>query len=291
MSGAGVKYLIINADDYGVCSATNRAVEELFDAGLITSASLMAVAPQAAQAALAAGQKGYTAGIHLTINSDSAENPWHSITSAASLGGASGLPAKASALTLKARSADVSAEIEAQYRFLCDKGCVPDHADNHCATLYGVNGRLFFINAFDFCAAHGLPFRFPKNPGFIERQLGRKLPGIGFLHGRVLAAAQRRGVRLLDDMVSNPYSIRKIKNYENLRGYYLDALKNINVGVTEFFFHPSYPVGESPSGENDEWRKRELELRFLQSGDFHAAAAAENIPIVSWAQAFECKQI
>lgn len=286
MSRPGGKYLIINADDYGVCEATNRAVEELFGAGLITSASLMAVGPQAASAAQAAGRMGYAAGIHLTLNSDSAEHPWHSVTAAASLGGEAGLPAKISALTWKARSDDVTAEIEAQYRFLCQSGCVPDHADNHCATLYGVNGRLFFINAFDFCAAHGLPFRFPKNPGFIERQLGRKLPGIGFLHGRVLAAAQRRGVRLPDDMISNPYSIKKIKTYENLRGYYLDALKNIGEGVTEFFFHPSYPAGEAPSAENDEWRKREMELRFLQSGDLIAAAAADNIKIVSWAQAF-----
>lgn len=286
MSRPGEKYLIVNADDYGVCAATNRAVEKLFDAGLITSASLMAVAPEAAQAAKNAGKKGYAAGIHLTLNSDSAEHPWHSVTAADSLGGEAGLPAKMSALTWKARSTDVTAEIEAQYRFLCDNGCVPDHADNHCATLYGVNGRLFFINAFDFCAKHHLPFRFPKNPGFIERQLGRKLPGIGFLHGQVLAAARRRGVLLLDDMISNPYSIRKIKTYENLRVYYLDALKCIGEGVTEIFFHPSYPAGEAPSGENDEWRKRELELRFLQSGDLHAAAAAENIPIVSWAQAF-----
>jgi len=286
VSRPGGKYLIVNADDYGVCGATNRAVEELFDAGLLSSASLMAVAPGAEQAARVSGRKGYPVGIHLTINSDSAENLWHSLTAAPSLGGGAGLPAKMSVLALKARSADVSAEIEAQYRFLCDSGCVPDHADNHCATLYGVNGRLFFINAFDFCAAHHLPFRFPKNPGFIERQLGRKLPGIGFLHGQVLAAARRRGVLLLDDMISNPCSIRIIGNYESLRGYYLDALNNIGEGITELFFHPSYPAGEAPSEENDEWRKRELELRFLQSGDLHAAAAGGGIKIVSWAQAF-----
>ena len=36
-----VKYLIVNADDFGICEATNEAIEELALAGRITATSLM----------------------------------------------------------------------------------------------------------------------------------------------------------------------------------------------------------------------------------------------------------
>ena len=36
------KYLIINADDFGMCNSQNLAVFELFEKGTITSATIMA---------------------------------------------------------------------------------------------------------------------------------------------------------------------------------------------------------------------------------------------------------
>ena len=35
------KYLIVNADDYGMCHAANEAVAELFDGGFLKSATVM----------------------------------------------------------------------------------------------------------------------------------------------------------------------------------------------------------------------------------------------------------
>ncbi len=35
------RYLIINADDYGMSQSTNQAIEHLFNEGFITSTTLM----------------------------------------------------------------------------------------------------------------------------------------------------------------------------------------------------------------------------------------------------------
>lgn len=281
------KFLIINADDFGVNESTNKAVLELFEQGLITSASLLTVASRSKAAADMAAQGNLPVGVHLTINSDDAENRWQSNSGAKSLSDGKGLYCDAKKITLKAKSADVSAELEAQYRFMTANGCKPDHADSHCGTLYGINGRLFFINAFRFCKEHGLPFRFPRKSTFLDRQFGGKAPApIVLLQKGIIKLADRYKIDLLDDMISNPFPIRKIKSYEELRGFYIREVLNLAPGVTEMFFHPAYPAGDAPSGPESEWLKREYELRLLKSGDLHEAVFKNKIHLVSWPEAF-----
>ena len=157
------KYLIINADDFGYNSQQNSAI-------------LLAVAPNAMDAVEFSKNSKIDVGVHLTINSDNENKKWQSLSNANSF--KNGLPHKQKDLIFKTKREDVRKELEKQYCFITRNGGTVDHADNHCATLYGINGRRFYIDAFDFCAEHKLPYRFPKISGFIERQFGRKVPEI-----------------------------------------------------------------------------------------------------------------
>lgn len=272
------KYLIINADDFGYNDKQNAAISELLSKGLITSTSVMAVAPEAEQCVSLDGNK-YSVGVHLTINSDDALFPWKSLTECASLGGKNGLPANGKELTFGAKRKDVRRELEAQYRFLTDKGAAVDHADNHCGTLYGINGRRFYLDAFDFCAEHDLPFRFPKTSGFAERQLGMKLPSAALkIIDAIVHQGKKRNVDMLDDLVSNPWSIDRIGSYDALRSYYLEAVDSCIDGITEMFLHPALPIDEKISP----WTKRVYEYELLKSGDLLQRAHEKNIEIVSW---------
>lgn len=272
------KYLIINADDFGYNSEQNEAIKELLDKNLITSTSLMSVADDAKAATDFAKENKIPVGVHLTINSDEEQHKWHSLTGAKSLG-IDGLPVNQKDLTFKAKRKDVKAELEAQYRFIADNGAIVDHADNHCGTLYGINGRRFFLDAFDFCSEHNLPFRFPKTSGFLERQLGMKAPKpIIKLQYAIVRSGEKRGVKLLDDLVSNPYSMERIKTYEALREYYLNAVDNCIDGVTEIFLHPALPRERM----GKEWQKRVFEYELLKSGDLLARAKEKDVQIVSW---------
>ena len=272
------KYLIINADDFGLNKEQNEAIKDLIENKLITSTSLMSVAPEAETAAELAKEINFPVGLHITLNSDDENELYPSLTGAASLG-KEGLWHKSKDLTFKAKRTDVRAELEAQYRYIKAKGAAIDHADSHCGTVYGINGRRFYLDAFDFCSEHNLPFRFPKTVGFLERQIGMKIPApIVKIQQMIVSSAEKRGVKLLTDLVSDPRSIEKIGDYEALRKYYLDAVDNCLEGVTEIFLHPAMPNEKY----GVQWQKRQFEYELLKSGDLLERAKEKGVEVVGW---------
>ena len=107
------KYLIINADDFGYNPQQTKAIDELMRGKLITSTSLMTVAPDAANAAELARLGGYPVGVHLTINTDDSKNRWKSNSGAPSMRVRSGLPCTPAA-AMSARSLKRSIILSAQ---------------------------------------------------------------------------------------------------------------------------------------------------------------------------------
>lgn len=272
------KYLIINADDFGYNQQQNDAILRLISDGMITSTSVISVAPCAENCSkLSSG--AISVGVHLTINSDSDVHRWKSLTGSDSIGGKRGLPGKQTELTFGARHRDVYAELEAQYAFLTERGVVPDHADNHCGTLYGINGRRFYTDAFDFCATHSLPFRFPKDVGCLDRLTGKTMPGIvKAVQKAIVNRGERRGVLMLDDLVTDPRGISRIQTYDALRKFYLDAVDRCVDGITEIFMHPALPLDDGFG----EWTKRVYEYELLKSGDLLERAKEKNVQVVTW---------
>lgn len=271
------KYLIINADDFGYNEQQNSAIIELLNEGLITSTSLLTVAMRAKDAVDFSKKNNIGVGVHLTINSDDENKKWQSLSNVKSF--KDGLPHSQKDLIFKTTRKDVRKELEEQYRFITDNGGTVDHADNHCGTLYGINGRRFYIDAFDFCAEHKLPYRFPKTSGFLERQLGRSVPEVIKKYQQMIVrSGEKRGVKLLDDLVSNPWSINRIGDCNTLEKYYLDAVDNCIDGVTEMFLHPALPANNNDA----EWQKRVFEYEILKSGCLLERAKQKGITVVSW---------
>ena len=61
------KYLVINADDFGLCHSANEAVFDLFQSGCLYSSTIMTPCPGAGEAiAFAAAHEQYAIGVHLT---------------------------------------------------------------------------------------------------------------------------------------------------------------------------------------------------------------------------------
>lgn len=280
------KYLIINADDFGLNKEQNEAIKDLLKNKLITSTSIMSVASEAAGAIDFAKDISFPVGVHITLNSDEEAYRYPPLTGAKSLG-RDYFWLESKNLTFRAKRKDVRAELEAQYRHLTDNGAKVDHADSHCGTVYGINGRRFYLDAFDFCKEHNLPFRFPKTTGFLERQIGINIPApVVKLQQMIVRSAEKRGVKLLDDLVSNPWSMERIKDYDTLRKYYLNAIDNCLDGVTEIFLHPALPNEKY----GKEWHKRELEYQLLKSGDLLQRAEDKGIEVQGW-NVFENKFI
>lgn len=268
------KFLIINADDFGYNLEQNEAIKHLLSENLISSTSAMSVAPEISSAIAYSKNEGIDLGVHLTINSDNKDAPWRSVSDGRVL------PKESKELTFHTTREYVRNELEAQYQLLIKGGACVDHADNHCGTLYGINGRAFFNDAFDFCAKHNLPYRFPKTSGFLDRQLGINSPKIvKAFQNYVVSCGNKRKVKMLDDLASNPWNVERIGCLDNLRNYYLDLVDNCIDGVTEIFMHPALPINEPQQGE---WQKRVWEYEILKSGCLIEKAKEKGIQIVSW---------
>lgn len=96
----------------------------------------------------------------------------------------------------------------------------------------------------------------------------------------IVHAGEKRGVKLLDDLVSNPWSMDRIKDYNTLEKYYLDAVDRCIDGVTEMFLHPALPIEENEN--QGEWQKRVFEYQILKSGCLLERAKQKGITVVSW---------
>jgi len=65
------KYLVLNADDFGMCKSANEAVFELFKSGDLLSATIMMPCPAAEEAVqFSIDNPQYAIGIHTTLTSE-----------------------------------------------------------------------------------------------------------------------------------------------------------------------------------------------------------------------------
>ncbi|MDR2267615.1 MAG: ChbG/HpnK family deacetylase [Christensenellaceae bacterium] len=273
------KYLIINADDFGVCPETNKAISELYQSKHITSVSIMPVATHIDEAIDIAKKINMPVGIHWAFNSDYPDNPWKPIdTEAKSLVDESGHLSSTSYFAKHAKSKDVTRELIAQYLFLIDRGLNVEHADSHCGTVYGINGRGFFKNAFEVCQKYGLPFRFPNTFNFIGDYVSNMflLKLVKVAYSFILKSAKRHKVKLINHMIANHRDIKDISSYKDFENSYINDLRLVKPGITEFFTHPSYfsPAMAKYNGWNE---IRGFDLEFLNSDKFANTLKDEGI--------------
>ncbi|MFA5449108.1 MAG: ChbG/HpnK family deacetylase [Clostridia bacterium] len=286
MSANLTKKLIINADDFGISQATNRAIRELFASKRITSCSLLACGDAADEAISIAKEDDFKVGVHMTLNSDFDEYPWRSLAAGSagfSLADPNGnLFSDTKIIAKQARAKDVTAECLAQIKYVADSNVVIDHIDNHSGTMYGINLRLFFINAFRIARQNKLPFRFPKRGGFLSGYFPNGVPTvIKAAHKAIVFTSKLMRAVIVDEIISNPYPIKDIPNYTTLKNYYINEIINIKAGVSELFLHPSYHCPKL-APLTPEWKKREYELKFLMSEEFITAIKNEGIELISY---------
>ena len=77
------RYLIINADDFGMCHAANAATFDLLEKGGITSATIMTPCGWAPEAILYAKEHPeFAIGVHLTFTSEWKKYRWRPVSNA-----------------------------------------------------------------------------------------------------------------------------------------------------------------------------------------------------------------
>lgn len=250
--------LTLTADDLGREPGTTSVIADLLAEGLVTSTTLIPVAPDAADAAARVRELGVLPRLHVTLTSEGGLPRWRPLTAGATLVDADGtLPDDPFVLGVRGEPTDVAVELEAQLEWMRAHDIAPVAADSHAGTLYGLHGRSFLAEALAWCARHRLAFRLPRDPA---PYLGGPLPpDLAAAHERAVGFADEHGIALPEVIVTNRRTAADLGGYEALRDDSLARLAALPDGASELFLHPSAEDGVAgPDGIVRVWEARLL---------------------------------
>lgn len=257
------RLLIVNADDLGMCHASNAATFQALDAGIVRSATVMAPCPWAPQAFRWLGEHpdiGF--GVHLTMIAEHRDYRWGPIASrdaVPSLVDATGcfhLEDQRAELLERAVLAEVETEFRAQITAVLAAGLAPTHLDWHCLADGGRED--IFALTFDLAREFGLALR---------------------VHGEVAAEhCQAAGLPVSEHGVLDSYRLPtgdKSAQYHRL-------LRELPAGLSEWALHPGLGDAEAQAMEPDGWQVRQADFAFLISPEARETVAAEGIVVLDY---------
>lgn len=280
-AAAQERRLIINADDLGWTAGTNDAIFQLMAEGWITSASVMMPCPTArdALARFRSASLGCV-GVHLTLTGG-ASRSYRPVYRKHPLPGLTGLDGyfhrDVARVELGADPEEVRLELEAQITRAMEAGVEPTHLDSHAGAILGIaGGRDFLEIAFDLCEKYRLPFHLPQRiveqPDFdmaMKRRFQTRID-----------SARKRGIALIDDIVSLPYCNGAEADYVPMKNRLMAMLKGTRPGITQWTVHPSRPTADvrrlTPC-----WRERAIEFELQRDADVRRLLDAEGIRLIS----------
>ena len=268
-----MRELIVNADDFGLCSGANQGVLRAWRQGILTSASLMAGGKGFDEAvSIARENPGLQVGLHLTLVQGRAvleQRGFPSLVDSSGDFGNDPVLAGMRYFFLKPLRKRLYAEIEAQIVKCRDAGIELSHLDGH------LNIHMHPV-VFDILCGlmpkHGIKsFRLsreslPANLAIDKRRVAGKCAE-AFIFSKLAHRCRGRLDRL---GISYASEVKGLYNSGRMtEPYLLKLLDKVGEGVTEIYFHP----GCRPCEELDRWMpgyRHDEELAALTSREVAA---------------------
>jgi predicted glycoside hydrolase/deacetylase ChbG (UPF0249 family) len=282
------KYLIVNADDYGMSPGVSRGILEAHARGIVTSTTCLVNTPCAGEALADAAAQAPRLGIGLHINL-SFGRPVLPAALVPSLVGDDGRFFSGDKLLAgmkRFRKRDIQREVHAQFeRFVEFAGKPPDHLDSH-QFLGGLQPDLFAV-MLELAAAARIPVR--NFDDFLDRARLKRLLLRIRRENAGSGPAYADFVDLPDRLNTLRRSLPPCRTTAAFRHEFygtaarcevlVELLDSLSGGVTEVMCHPGHA-----NGLEDGYRQpREAELAILQDPLLRAAAVDRGIEFVSFA--------
>jgi predicted glycoside hydrolase/deacetylase ChbG (UPF0249 family) len=268
-SGAGLKYLIVHADDLGMAHSVNEATFAAFEQGAITSASVMvpcAWFPEASE--YARKHPEIDLGLHLTLTSEWKSYRWSSVAPTEmvrSLHDPDGYFWNSSTAVAKMGDPEeVELELSHQLMRAVRMGIQPSHIDSHMFSLL-MKPSLF--------AAYVRLGRKHKIPFLSVRDSETNL------HASAILKA--------DDIVLNTLFLASPGTRpENWKDAYAQQIRSLKPGLNQLTVHLGFPDSElvamtaNRSDWDAAWRLRDFQ--FVTSTYFKELIEENEIHLTSW---------
>jgi predicted glycoside hydrolase/deacetylase ChbG (UPF0249 family) len=263
------KLLIIHADDLAVAHSEDQASFDALDRHAATSASIMVPCPWLTEVAdYAKAHPDADLGLHLTLTSEWKTYRWGPVESkdkVPSLLDSSGyLWPETKPGNQHIKPEDAEREIRAQIEKAISMGIHPTHLDSHMgmlferADLFAVYLKIAREYKLPFLAALG-----PNTPKELSSQLSPK-----------------------DIVLDNVVMASPDVPVSNWKKFYLDAIKNLKPGVTEFIVHLAHDDAEMQAVTIDHpdygaaWRQRDYDV--VTSPEFKQALEDNHVILIQW---------
>jgi predicted glycoside hydrolase/deacetylase ChbG (UPF0249 family) len=264
------KLLIVHADDLGMAHSINVASIKGLETGLVTSASIMIPCSWLPEiAAYARTHREADLGLHLTLTSEWSLYRWGPILPkdrVPSLFDSSGYlyPTETEAAA-HIDPKEAEAEIRAQIARARALGIQPTHLDSHMGTLY--QNQALFETLFRVAHDNKLLVR-------VSKEWFAAAPFLPSLLGP-------------DDVVVNTViNIEPSVTADGWSKFYVDAIKNLQPGISEMIVHLAYDDEEMKGVAFDHpdwgsaWRQRDFQ--FVTSEAFRKVLRDNNVKLVTW---------
>lgn len=288
------KYLIINADDYGLCKSSNDAVEELFENGRLKSSTIMMPCPSSKDAVnFAKNHPEYAIGVHLTMTNEWPTYRWKPLSDGKTLVNEEGFMWRSS--TEVEKNADIKeleAEIRAQVKEAEKDGFKPSHLDNHMGSLYGhYTGRFSLLKmSLRVCGELGYAYRMYTSHDKRICPNGTPYPlyWASTLISRMWAKKYKV---ILPDFLLFPdwTSDLRSNGYEHYRETILKIWTDLPDGVTETFVHPAKETDELKSIVGS-WQDRVWEYNLMNDPETHRILKENGVTLISYRDLIEMKK-
>lgn len=278
------RYLIINADDFGMCHSTNQAIMKMYQDQVITSSSIMTVCPWYEEAAEFLRENQHLdVGIHLTFTSEWDLYKWGPINhnSTSSLMDEKGyFYNNCLDFEKTSTSDDVISEIKAQLHKAQQSDIILNNIDNHMGSLYGImTGKSYLPEVLTISSELNLGFRFPKNMS--EARKKSVSPKMLNAMDAICHLAIEKSVPLIDYLVEYPFQLTENETYTSFKDSVINQLKDLKPGVSELYIHPSVESQEIMS-INPSWKKRVMEYRLFYEDKLWNTIDREGIKVIKW---------
>ena len=273
--GPQERLLIVHADDLGIAHDVNAAFARGFATGLINSGSVMVPAKSLDEiAAFARSHPEADIGLHLTLTSDSAKEPWAPAASPSqvpSLVDGDGHLLPQWTRETRIQPSEVEIELRAQIEKAYGWGIRPTHLDSHRFRLHK-SGPAVFASYLSVAREYRLPVLVPRHWFAPLPYLQPALAGEDVVLDRMV---------IINGEVSP----------EQWSTFYTRALESLQPGIAEFLIHPGFDTEELqqlfeyqlPWGAA--WRQRDFD--FFTSDAFRALLTQFDIKLITWREIAE----
>lgn len=280
------RYLIIHADDAGLCRSVNSATIDAMERGVVSSASMMVPCPafeEFAEYARHHPEKDF--GIHLTLNAEFRSHRWGPVLPRSEVPGLCDsqgfLWAEPSQTAANARADEVERELTAQIERALALKVPVSHLDSHMGTLLL---RPDFLDVYvNLALKYSLPILFVRTgEAFHSFQvfngIDRSVREISTkLERNNLPVLEQIRMRYAFDSLSQRYTI------------YRDTVRGLPPGVSELIVHCGY-ADEELYAVTGSAPQRDADRRVMMDPEFRRELELNGIKILNWRQFREMAQ-